>query len=54
MVDIAEREMTDAEMKKREDIVKGMKKGMAGFKQRYGNRAKQVIYATATSRAKGE
>jgi len=48
MIDIAEREMTDAEMKKREDIVKGMKKGMAGFKQRYGDRAKQVMYATAT------
>jgi hypothetical protein len=51
MVDIAEREMTDAEMKKREDIVKGMKKGMAGFKQRYGDRAKQVMYATATKSA---
>jgi hypothetical protein len=46
--DIAEREMTDTEMKKREDIVKGMKKGMAGFKQRYGDRAKNVMYATAT------
>jgi hypothetical protein len=49
---IEEREMTDAEMKKREDIVKGMKKGMQGFKQRYGDRAKQVIYATAGKMAK--
>jgi preprotein translocase subunit YajC len=50
-VELDEREMTDAEMKKREDIVKGMKKGMAGFKQRYGDRAKQVMYATATKTA---
>ena len=48
---IEEREMTDAEMKKREDIVKGMKKGMEGFKQRYGERAKSVMYATATKQA---
>jgi hypothetical protein len=41
MVDIAEREMSDAEMKK----------GMAGFKQRYGDRAKSVMYATATKQA---
>ena len=43
--------MTDAEMKKREDIVKGMKKGMAGFKERYGDRAKNVMYATANKQA---
>ena len=54
MVDIAEREMTDAEMKKREDIVKGMKKSMQGFKQRYGDRAKSVMYATATKSAMKE
>ena len=48
---IDEREMTDAEMKKREEIVKSMKKGMAGFKQRYGERAKNVMYATATKQA---
>jgi hypothetical protein len=48
---VDEREMTDAEMKKREEIVKSMKKGMAGFKQRYGDRAKSVMYATATKQA---
>jgi hypothetical protein len=50
-VELDEREMTDAEMKKREDIVKGMKKGMAGFKDRYGSRANDVMYATATKQA---
>jgi len=43
--------MSDAEMKKREDIVKGMKKNIAGFKQRYGEKAKSVMYATATKKA---
>ena len=50
-IDLEEREMTDAEMKERERIVKGMKKGMQGFKQRYGERAKSVMYATATKTA---
>jgi hypothetical protein len=49
-----ERSLTEPEMKKKEEMVKGMKKGMAGFKQRYGDRAKEVMYATATARAKGE
>ena len=48
---IEEREMTSAEMEKREKIVKSMKKGMAGFKERYGDRAKNVMYATATKQA---
>jgi hypothetical protein len=52
MVDIAEREMTGAEMKKREEIVMSMKKKMPGFKERYGDRAKEVVYATATKMAK--
>ena len=51
MSTIGEEEMTDDQMKKREDIVKGMKKGMAGFKERYGDRAKSVMYATATKQA---
>jgi len=44
-------EMTDAQMKDRERIVKSMKKNLAGFKERYGNRAKNVMYATATKQA---
>jgi hypothetical protein len=51
MSTIGEEEMTDAEKAKREDIVKGMKKGMTGFKERYGDRAKSVMYATATKQA---
>ena len=45
-------EMTDAQMKKREEIVKSMKKDKAGFKDRYGDRAETVMYATATKMAK--
>lgn len=52
--EVKEETMTDAEMKKREDIVKGMKKNVAGFKARYGDRAKEVMYATATKLAKEE
>jgi hypothetical protein len=48
---ILEREMTDAEMKKREDIVKGMKKNKADLEKRYGSRWKDVMYATATKQA---
>jgi hypothetical protein len=48
---VEERHMTDAEMNKRETIVKSMKKGLSGFKQRYGERAKNVMYATATKQA---
>ena len=48
---VDERQMTEPEMKERERIVKGMKKGLSGFKQRYGERAKSVMYATATKTA---
>ena len=51
---VEERSMTDAEMKKREDVVKGMKKGIQGFKDRYGDKAKSVMYATATKQAMKE
>lgn len=44
-------EMSDTEMKKREDIVKGMKKNKEDFKKRYGDRWKSVMYATATKNA---
>lgn len=50
-IDLEERKMTDDEMEKKEDIVKSMKKGMKGFKERYGERAKEVMYATATKQA---
>ena len=51
-VNIEERTLTAAETDKKENIVKSMKKGMAGFKDRYGDRAKSVMYATATKQAK--
>jgi hypothetical protein len=40
------------DMKKREDIVKGMKKNAKDFKARYGKDAKSVMYATATKMSK--
>ncbi len=49
---IDERELTKGEAKKKEDYVMGMKKKLSGFKQRYGERAKSVMYATATRMAK--
>jgi hypothetical protein len=52
--ELDEKEMTDAEMAKREKIVKGMKKSLAGFKARYGERAKNVMYATANKQAMKE
>ncbi len=47
-------EMSAAEIKKREDIVKGMKKNLSSFTQRYGKDAKSVMYATATKQAMKE
>jgi hypothetical protein len=51
-VTIDERTLSKPEAKKKEEIVKSMKKKMSGFKERYGERAKQVAYATATKIAK--
>ena len=48
---VDERKMTEPEMKERERIVKGMKKKLSGFKERYGERAKNVMNATATKQA---
>jgi hypothetical protein len=53
-IDLEERSLSEPEMKKKEEIVKSMKKGISGFKERYGKDAKSVMYATATARAKGE
>ena len=49
-----ERKMTDAEMDKREKIVKSLKKKKDEFESRYGKDAKEVMYATATKMAMGE
>ena len=47
-------EMTDAQKQERERLVKGMKKNIAGFKAKYGDQAKSVMYATATKNAMKE
>jgi hypothetical protein len=49
---IDERTLKKPETAEKERIVKGMKKSLAGFKSRYGEKAKSVMYATATARAK--
>ena len=52
-----EREMTDTETKKKEEIAKAMKRtpaDVADMKKRYGSRWKEVLYATATKRAMKE
>lgn len=51
---VSESEMTKAQMAKREEIVKSMKKKMDEFKDRYGDKAKDVMYATATKMAMKE
>ena len=53
-MELDEKKMTPAEMAKREKMVKSMKKNLAGFKERYGERAKEVMYATATKQAMKE
>ena len=45
-------EMSQSQMKKREEVVKSMKKNFADFRKRYGEKAKSVMYATATKQAK--
>jgi len=44
-------EMTDAQMKKREEIVMSMKDKTPEFKKKYGDRWKDVMYAAATKLA---
>jgi hypothetical protein len=53
-VELDERELSSSEKDKKEDYVKGMKKGLSGFKERYGKDAKSVMYATATKMAKDD
>ena len=49
-----ERKMTDAEMAEREEIVKKLKPKLQSFKDKYGDDAKSVMYATATKQAMEE
>ena len=51
---IDEKEMSDTQKKKKEDIVMSMKKDTSGLKKRYGSRWKDVMYATATKQAMKE
>jgi hypothetical protein len=51
-VEMNERSLSPAEKDAVEVNVKSMKKNLAGFKARYGARAKEVMYATATKQAK--
>lgn len=50
-LNIKEAEMTPEQEKKREEIVMAMKKKMPEFEAKYGDRAKEVMYATATKLA---
>ncbi len=51
---ISERELSKGEEKEKERLVKGMKKNKSDFKDRYGDDAEAVMYATATKNAKNE
>jgi len=50
--EIDERKLSEPEKKEKEKVVKGMKKSKKDFKQRYGDDAESVMYATATKIAK--
>ena len=47
-----EKKLSEPEKKEKEKVVKGMKKNKKDFKQRYGDDAESVMYATATKIAK--
>ncbi len=49
---IDEKTLTAAETKKKEELVKSMKKSSSDFETRYPGRGKEVMYATATKMAK--
>lgn len=49
---LEEKALTPEEKAKKEKIVMSMKKNFGDFKKRYGDKAKEVMYATATDKAK--
>jgi len=49
---LEEKKLSKAETAKKEKFVKGMKKKFGSFKSRYGDKAKEVMYATATKMGK--
>jgi len=51
-VELEEKKLSKAETAKKEKFVKGMKKKFGSFKSKYGDKAKEVMYGTATSMAK--
>jgi predicted RNA binding protein YcfA (HicA-like mRNA interferase family) len=51
-VELDEKKLNKDEKEKKEDIVKGMKVKFKDFKARYGDKAKDVMYATATKLSK--
>ena len=51
-VEVQEKVLDKFETGEKERIVKGMKKDSKGLKKRYGDKWKNVMYATATKRAK--
>ena len=53
-VEVAERKLSKAKKKRKEKVVKGMKKSKKDFKKRYGDDAESVMYATATKIAKAK
>ena len=51
---VYERALSDAEKKRKEEVVKGLKKAAADFEDRYGKDAQSVMHGLATNVAKGE
>ena len=53
-IELDERHLSSDEKSEVEKNVKGMKKNLQGFKDRYGENAKNVMYGAATNQAKGK